>query len=266
MGATFCLIESDAQDGFWNMAIDEALAGSVFARKTKEFGGFLRLYSWQKAWISCGYFQKPQELLDEDKQKKYNLPLVRRLSGGGLVLHDKEITYSFACFDDILPKMGVKESYFYLTAFVKDALQSLGFLAEFAKGNRQTSFSQVCSAQKEKYDILISGRKLGGHAQYRKKHFIFQQGFIPLQAGCCSLADILKNPVSSKPAYLADFAKVSEQQLKEKLKEYFSRNLEVGLVKRKLSAEEKEKAAYLKTHKYSRDEWNYEGYSQESLH
>ena len=74
--------------GAWNMAVDEVLMGTASERAALT----LRLYRWSAATVSLGHFQ------DQAKQQRdprlASLPTVRRLSGGGAILHHHEQTYS----------------------------------------------------------------------------------------------------------------------------------------------------------------------------
>ena len=95
MTAEARLILDPPADGLWNMALDEALL---------ELAGesgipTLRLYRWQPATLSLGYFQPYQDR--ESHPPSTTCPVVRRSSGGGAILHDRELTYSFtATIDD----------------------------------------------------------------------------------------------------------------------------------------------------------------------
>src|SRR4051794_30663710 len=87
---TLRLIVDPPLEGPMNMAIDEALLNSAAT------GGIatLRLYQWNKPTLSLGYFQRAAER--EMHPPSLACPLVRRASGGGAILHDRELTYSIA--------------------------------------------------------------------------------------------------------------------------------------------------------------------------
>jgi lipoyl(octanoyl) transferase len=76
--------------GAWNMALDE-----VLLRQAADEGiASLRVYQWTPATVSLGYFQKAD--LREKHRTSRLAPLVRRASGGGALVHDRELTYSVA--------------------------------------------------------------------------------------------------------------------------------------------------------------------------
>jgi lipoate-protein ligase A len=87
------LICDGPADGVWNMAVDEALLETVgLAASTP--ASVLRFYQWSPATLSLGYFQGLAERQFHAPSR--DCPLVRRASGGGAILHDRELTYSFA--------------------------------------------------------------------------------------------------------------------------------------------------------------------------
>jgi len=79
--------------GPWNMAVDEAL----LAAATESEVPVLRFYQWQRPTLSLGYFQRYADRASHPPSLEADV--VRRLSGGGAILHDRELTYSL-----ILPR------------------------------------------------------------------------------------------------------------------------------------------------------------------
>src|SRR5262245_56617281 len=76
--------------GPWNMAVDEALLET--AEETGQ--ATLRFYSWEEPTLSLGYFQSLCER--EHHPASIDCPVVRRPSGGGAIVHARELTYSIA--------------------------------------------------------------------------------------------------------------------------------------------------------------------------
>lgn len=172
------LILSQSGTGSENMALDEALWENY--RKTGR--PFLRFYTWSPAALSIGRFQNLQTGLRQDVFP--HLPRVRRITGGGAIWHDRELTYSLACDQSDLKVAGVKASFEKLTTFLLETWRSMGLEADYAKNLSGLSElgnpTAACFAGKEEYDILVQGKKLGGNAQSRARHQIFQHGSIPL--------------------------------------------------------------------------------------
>ena len=79
--------------GAWNMAVDEALLEAAAA----EGQCTLRFYQWSEPTLSLGYFQTYADRWQHDASS--HSAVVRRSSGGGAIMHDIELTYSFAVPD-----------------------------------------------------------------------------------------------------------------------------------------------------------------------
>ena len=87
----FCRLFIDPPaPGSWNMALDETLLESAADGGESS----LRFYGWSQPTLSLGYFQPYDDRCQHAASR--NCPAVRRASGGGAILHDREITYSFA--------------------------------------------------------------------------------------------------------------------------------------------------------------------------
>src|SRR5262245_32066382 len=93
---TVRLIIDPPQKGAWNMAVDQALLESAAASG----GVALRFYQWSEPTLSLGYFQ-PIAARSEHPPSLHS-PVVRRASGGGAILHDRELTYSIAAPSEII--------------------------------------------------------------------------------------------------------------------------------------------------------------------
>ncbi len=183
----FRLIDSGFNTPSMNMAIDEALLG------TKP--PVLRFYAWKPAGLSIGYFQSIKSFNFENL-KKNNVKLVRRLTGGNAVLHDKELTYSFiidmskmqSIFEHVknpngvfnknnMPK-SVIESYREISKGLLLGLKNLGLKAEMNEEVAKGEKSAVCFNDPSWYEILVNGKKIIGSAQKRINGKILQHGAI----------------------------------------------------------------------------------------
>ena len=251
------LILDDKGDGYCNMAVDEALLLDYSSCKIPT----LRIYGWNKPFISLGYNQNSTSVLGND----IDIPFVRRITGGSAILHDQELTYSLICsLDDLgLPK-AVKESYKTICSFLKVFYAKLGLKADFAADifshQGLGEYNNFCFLSSQHFDLVIEGKKIGGNAQRRRKNIIFQHGSIPQKINPCQIEKAIKNTnkVSEATTDLdSALAKTTDFfQLAKLLSQSFAGAFGVKLERNSLSFKEQETCHHLLRQKYSLEEWN----------
>jgi lipoate---protein ligase len=170
------LVSSGALPGALNMGIDEALLGAVSAGASPPT---LRLYRWTPPCITIGYFQSMEAEVDLAACAASRVDAVRRLTGGGAVFHDQEITYSLVVpLGHPLAPDDVLKSYRLVCAGVIAGLGLLGAKAEFVPIN----------------DIAIDGKKVSGNAQTRRMGCLLQHGTVLLGLDTARMFSLLKVP------------------------------------------------------------------------
>ncbi len=162
-----------------------ALDAQIFSRYLEDGVGVLRLYSWQSPSITYGFSQEPRDLIDLEACEKDGVEVAKRITGGGVLFHDQELTYSFVCSkSDISEPSGVFVDYRNICQFLLNFYTSLGLPARYALDQadfkQRSAPDELCSAAHEKYDLVIDGKKIGGNAQKRNRQAIFQHGSIPV--------------------------------------------------------------------------------------
>lgn len=165
------------QPGVWNMAVDEALLEESLQSGTI----FLRLYRWSEPTVSLGYFQSESELRRDPRLA--NLPSVRRLSGGGAILHHHEQTYSCSLPPTHRLAQQPYRLYEEIHAVFASWLTECGVQVT-ARGN---SFDQkdepfLCFLRTAAPDLVVSGHKILGSAQRRRRGAVLQHGSLLLEA------------------------------------------------------------------------------------
>ncbi len=167
---SWLLLDSGPCDYAFNMALDEALMECAPELQHP----VLRFYGWTQPAASFGYSQKISDLEAITKLR----PLVRRTTGGGLVPHDADWTYSV-----ILPPhhpwyaLRASESYERMHHWIQSAFAVLDITTELAPCCRKEIPGQ-CFVGYEKSDVLRFGSKIAGAAQRRSKHGLLIQGSI----------------------------------------------------------------------------------------
>jgi len=177
----FKLIRSKPADAVYNMSLDRR----IFEDYLRDRVPVLRIYSWQRPSFTYGISQLPQGHINLSACAADGIDLAKRMTGGGILFHDNEITYSFVCGkEDIGEPQNVFVSYRKICAFLIHFYGSLGLKAQFALETEdfvcRQEPSEFCSASHEKYDITINQKKIGGNAQKRARQAIFQHGSVPI--------------------------------------------------------------------------------------
>lgn len=178
----FRLILDKPRSGTLNMAIDEML---MEAQELPAASPALRIYSWDTPCRTLGYFQS----IDEQR-KRGKGPLVRRITGGGLVSHGKDVTFSLTLKESELSFMkDVKTSYLKVNEALRHGLRSFLSKLEYAdcktvpaigQKNRHSD-SRVCFEAPACYDLLLEKRKVVGASQRRKKGVLLHQSSVFLE-------------------------------------------------------------------------------------
>jgi lipoate-protein ligase A len=154
----------------YNMALDEALLQSAPSLGRP----VLRFYGWLEPAASFGYSQSYADI------EKLTLlrPLVRRPTGGGLVPHDGDWTYSL-----VFPpghfwhRYKAVESYRRAHEWVRDAFAKMN-VATTLSPSSQKEIPGQCFIGAEKDDVLWHGRKIAGAAQRRTRDGLLIQGSV----------------------------------------------------------------------------------------
>jgi lipoate-protein ligase A len=164
------LLKTGAGEPAWNMALDEALLEHCGAIGTP----VLRLYGWNSAAATFGYSQHFQEVARWTTLR----PLIRRATGGGLVPHEADWTYSLVFPpNDPWYSLRAEESYRRVHDWVSGSFRALEVQAELSECCDKPVLGR-CFVGAEKFDVLAGGKKIAGAAQKRNKFGLLVQGSI----------------------------------------------------------------------------------------
>ena len=259
------LLDAGPLDGPSNMALDEALLACFDPEHSRPV---LRLYGWHPPALSAGRYQDVGAALKLDLCAADGVPVVRRMTGGGIIYHAEELTYSIVCAPgQIGEAAGVKDGFRRLCSFLLGTYQRLGLEAAFAAdlnqaGERLGERTAFCFAGKEEFDLLVNGRKIGGNAQRRMRGAILQHGSIPLESRVRDAVRYLRDPApgAAGAVSLAELGLRPEiGLLKGLLVESFEERLGVRLLPGAVSEAERRAALQLEETKYRFGGWNLEG-------
>ena len=154
--------------GSEQMALDEALLEQAERP-------VLRSYRWAGPAVSFGYSQS----LAAVRQRVSPLPSVRRWTGGGIVEHGCDWTFSLIVpSTEPLAKARPEDSYRSIHARIAAALNGLGFPAHLSE-SEQGAGEMACFSSPARHDVVGVDRfKLCGGAQRRTRRGFLHQGSI----------------------------------------------------------------------------------------
>ena len=171
------LINSPALNVYEQMAADE-LSVSAFAP-------CIRFFNWDaRPQATFGYVQKFEHAKAELAHLKINR-FTRRMTGGGLVLHQDDLT--FALVFDLKERVQPSIIYTALHSAIQSELLKAGFLASFYTGksdyNPQTEQGQIqnCFTNPVADDLMQDGKKVLGGALRRFDKRALYQGSLQVQ-------------------------------------------------------------------------------------
>ena len=252
------------------MAVDEALTEGC---RSGESLPVFRTFGWIPAAISFGYTQDPAEEFELATCQSHGIGLVRRLTGGRAVYHDKEVTYSVIVADDDPIMAGsVHEAYFNINQGLAKGLTVLGIDTEFEKSKFEPDREKIkspCFTSAARFELNYQGRKIVGSAQRKFDNVLLQHGSILLEGHQVEMVDltnfearkkdILKNYLLKKTTSASEILNrlVSYEEMVTALKAGFAEQTQIEFITDELTIEEQKRVTDLVERKYSQPDWNF---------
>lgn len=240
------------------MAVDEAIVQTIGDSDQP----ILRFYDWSEPSISIGYSQRVGEVLKVELCKKEGIPIVRRPTGGGVVFHGVDITYSL-----VLPKgfsSNIQDTFLWIQSNIKNGLLSLG-INTVGYGKKEKASPSYCFTTPNIGDLMEGNRKLSGLAGRRMKGKVLCQGYIYFD-DASSMVKLVKGLKSlNKAVSIQEIlgegvtpvrGRASNGVTRNTIKEIIIRNWPHTFIRDTLDAKEEQLAGTLCETKYSQDEWN----------
>jgi len=238
------LILDPPAPGSWNMAVDEVLLEWA----TGDTQCCWRFYGWDEPTFSLGYFQEYSDRHGHAPSRA--CPAVRRLTGGGAIVHDVELTYSF-----VVPgghPLAARRDGLYETVHTAliETLADMGAAASFypASPHRGRDEDTVLRFQRRSPgDVVLGPDKIAGSAQRRRRGAVLQHGSVILGRSSAApefpgIEDLLERSIDPDGLALAWL-------------ETLSRHLAVTWSRRPLSGSERDRAGVLADVRYGSAPW-----------
>ncbi len=159
-------------DAAWNMSVDESLLLCAPGSAPS-----VRLYEWREPAVSLGFRQAEPEWLG--RCDALGVQVVRRVTGGGAVLHAGDLTYAVVAPTDATELPGdLRGSYEWIRARLVAGLARAGLVASASPARAGADRLELCFAGATGYEIELDGEKLVGSAQRRTRRAFLQHGSI----------------------------------------------------------------------------------------
>ncbi|MBE3121435.1 MAG: lipoate--protein ligase family protein [Thermoplasmata archaeon] len=246
------LLQTGFNTAFSNMAVDRAI---LVVNSEGKVPPTVRFYGWIPSAISIGYFQSLADEVDIRACERLGVDYVRRITGGGAVFHEKELTYSIVIPESHpeIPK-NIMKSYGRICGAVQKGLHHLGIESEYVPIN----------------DIVTGGRKISGNAQTRKLETVLQHGTVLMDVDVDKMFSLLKVPNEKiKDKLITDVKQrvtsvrhllgkdVRFEEVAGAMKIGFEEEFHVELIEGKLSKEELALAKKFEKECFSAKDWNH---------
>ena len=235
-----------------NMAIDRAV---LLSNSEDKAPPTVRFFGWKPSAISIGYFQSLEEEVDLGNCKRFGVDYVRRVTGGGAVFHEDELTYSIVISESHpnIPK-NIMQSYGRICGALIRGLKHLGIESDYVPIN----------------DIVSNGKKISGNAQTRKNKTVLQHGTILLDVDVDKMFSLLRVPNEKIKDKLIEDVKdrvtsikrilgkaIHFEEVAEAMKTGFEEEFSVDLVEGTLTEEEIRLARKFEKECFSANDWNH---------
>jgi lipoate---protein ligase len=236
------IITPESANPYFNLALEEIL----LKKHDQEF----IILGINNPSVIIGKHQSAHREVNTSFVSMNNIPVIRRISGGGTVYHDQG-NLNFAFLSNSEP--GKQIDFMKYTEPVIGFLQSLGVNARFEGKN----------------DIKVNGLKISGNAEHVFRNRVLHHGTLLFNASLNTLKNSLRKgfecyetrAVQSNPSsvmnlcdILKDFSDVL--QLREAMRNYFYECRFINS-EYELSASDIEEAQSLAQSKYATWEWNF---------
>ncbi len=235
-----------------NMAIDRAV---LVANSNGKVPPTVRFYTWSPPAISIGYFQSLEEEVDINMCKDLGIDYVRRITGGGAVFHEDELTYSI-----VVPEAhnqiskNIMESYSRICGAIIKGLENIGIESEYKPIN----------------DIITNGKKISGNAQTRKMKTVLQHGTVITDVNVERMFSVLKVPNEKiKDKMISDVKErvtsvkhvlgktISFRKISNAMKNGFEKEFNIKLINGNLNKMEKDLTKKFEIECFGLEEWNH---------
>jgi lipoate-protein ligase A len=187
-------IDDVPRNAAMNMALDEILFNEY------KNNPVLRTYYWDNAYTTIGYFQKVKDM--------DGVGLVRRFTGGLMVNHHNDISYSVIISSDFFNVYNQQKIYRNIHLAIQKALQALG-INSIILDKKTGNTSSICVQTFCENDLILNGKKIAGSCLRRRGSKLIVQGSIHINLNAAEKKVFSLNFVRNTAEFLKIETKIS---------------------------------------------------------
>ena len=245
------------------MAVDEAILDNALEGASPPT---IRFFQWEVPSITFGYMLKVGDELNVPLCEDRGVPFIRRITGGGVVFHKCDITFSIVFPRGLAPETtNPLSSYRFINTIFLRAFEKLGLTASLLDqdGGKSPDKRNICFVEPSTYDVLYAGRKLVGNAQRRRKGWVLNHGSMLFDQTYKAMVDLVPGFDDPSKAFAENSVAVNEiaphldrSTIISEIAMSLSNEIGVKVIPGDLSPRESDLAETLSREKYSTPEWN----------
>jgi len=250
------------------MAVDEYL----FRLAKSSRNTYLRFYTWLRPAASLGCSQEVSKVVNLEECQRRGVDVVRRMTGGKMVLHHLEVTYSVASSRADIFSASLDGSYRLISEALVSGLKLMGLQPELSSTTAAAyaRSNLPCFAYPARNEIEINNRKIIGSAQKRTGSAFIQHGSIPLAKELELLAAISFGLDPSRQGNMTSLfdelgRKVGYQEAAGYLQQGFEQFFGIRAAPLELNPDELHIIEDIETNKYSSPRWTLEKVEPEEV-
>ena len=151
----------------------------------------IRFYYASEPWVSLGYayagwkrFREGQPFSEDLSGLPSGIPLCRRLTGGGRVVHGEDLMFTVIAAKGADESFkSVRVSYWKLHEVLKNALTAMGEPAGFYRCDEELEHGKDCFLYPIATDLRVHQKKVAGGGQKRSEGMLLHQESVQVRRG-----------------------------------------------------------------------------------
>jgi lipoate-protein ligase A len=171
------LVSTRPMDVYEQMACDEVMCETMPEKY------ILRFFNWKKPGITFGFAQRYKNIIETLNERQKSFDITRRPTGGGVVIHETDITFSFIFYSP--EEFNPKKTYEIIHSAIFEEYIENGInidIANISNSNYNINNPIMeCFRKPVDMDLLYNGKKVLGGAIRKFSDYILYQASLQFE-------------------------------------------------------------------------------------